>query len=233
MIELHVWPTPNGLKISIMLEECNLPYKAIPVDIRIGDQFKPDFLKISPNNKIPAIIDTEGPDGKAVAVFESGAILMYLADKCGLFLPKDTAERYQVIQWLFFQMASVGPMFGQFNHFTGDVAPELPYAINRYANESNRLMGVIDRRLQEASYIAGDYSIADMAIFPWVRSYTRKTKNLGDFPNAKRWFNAVDARPAVKRGLELLATEREAAAMLGMTDQAREILYGSLQYQRR
>jgi GST-like protein len=233
MIELHAWPTPNGLKISIMLEECGLPYKPVPIDIRVGEQFKPEFLKVSPNNKIPALVDPDGPGGKPLAIFESGAILIYLADKTGKFMPKSGAGRYAVIQWLMFQMGGIGPMMGQSNHFGTYSKEKIQYAIDRYDNESNRLLGVMDGQLGKTDYMAGDYSIADMATFPWVRTYTRRMKNLGNFPNLKRWFEAIDARPAVKKGLELMAKERDMAAQRGMTDQAHEILFGKTQYQKR
>jgi GST-like protein len=230
MLDLYAWPTPNAYKISIMLEEIGRPYRVIPVDIQRGDQFKPEFLKISPNNKMPAIVDHDAPDGKPLALFESGAILMYLAETSGRFMPKDLRGRYGVIQWLMFQMGGVGPMLGQAHHFRQYAPEKLDYAIRRYTNEAGRLYGVIDRRLGEAEYLAGDYSIADMAVFPWIRPYERQGQKLEDFPNLKRWFQAIDARPAVKKGLELLADKRRAGPM---DDKAKEILFGAAQYAKR
>jgi GST-like protein len=230
MLDLYVWPTPNAYKISIMLEEIGRPYRVIPVDIQRGDQFKPEFLKISPNNKMPAIVDHDAPDGKPLAVFESGAILLYLAETSGRFMPKDLRGRYKVIEWLMFQMGGVGPMLGQAHHFRQYAPEKLDYAINRYTNEAKRLYGVIDRRLSEAECLAGDYSIADMAVFPWLRGYERQGQRLEDFPNLKRWFDRIDARPAVKKGLELLADKRRAGPM---DAKAKEILFGAAQYAKR
>jgi GST-like protein len=232
MIELHAWPTPNGIKISIMLEECALPYKTVAIDIRNGDQFKPEFLKISPNNKIPALIDTEGPGSKPISLFESGAILIYLAEKTGQFMPKDPVRRYECLEWLMFQMAGIGPMFGQFNHFKNYAADPIPYAIERYSKESDRLVGVLDRRLGEADYLAGEYSIADIATWAWMRGY-EKRKGLKDCPHVQRWFDAIAARPAVQRGAEFLAKERETSKAAGVTDKVREIYFGNTQHQRR
>jgi len=231
MINLHTWPTPNGFKISIMLEEVGLPYTVIPVDIQAGDQFKPEFLKISPNNKMPAIVDTEGPDGRPYSVFESGAILLYLAEKMGRFLPTDSAGRYLVIQWLMFQMGNIGPMLGQTHHFRHYAPEKLPYAIERYTREAGRLYGVLDRRLGEVEYLAGDYSIADMANMPWLRSHERQGQDLADFPNVKRWYDALCARPAVQRGVEVLAERRKDPAK--MDDKARSIMFGDEQYKSR
>ncbi len=230
MLDLYVWPTPNAYKISIMLAEIGRPYRVIPVDIQRGDQFKPDFLKISPNNKMPAIVDHDAPGGKPLALFESGAILMYLAETSGRFMPKDLRGRYDVIQWLMFQMGGIGPMLGQAHHFRQYAPEKLDYAINRYTNEAKRLYGVVDRRLGEADFLAGGYSIADMAVFPWIRPYERQGQKLEDFPNLKRWFNAIDARPAVKKGLELLAEKRRTGPM---DDKAKEVLFGSAQYAKR
>jgi len=230
MLDLYVWPTPNAYKISIMLEEIGRPYKVIAVDIQRGDQFTPEFLKISPNNKMPAIVDHDAPDGKPLAMFESGAILMYLAETSGKFMPKELRPRYQVIQWLMFQMGGVGPMLGQAHHFRQYAPEKLDYAINRYTNEAKRLYGVIDRRLAEAPYLAGEYSIADMAVFPWLRSYERQGQKLEDFPNLKRWFEAINARPAVQKGLELLADKRRTGPM---DDKAKEMLFGATQYAKR
>jgi GST-like protein len=230
MIDLYVWPTPNGYKVSIFLEEVGIPYKAIPIDIQGGDQFKPEFLKISPNNKMPAIVDSEGPGGKPFSLFESGAILMYLAEKTGKFMPKDTAGKYRVIEWLMFQMGGVGPMLGQAHHFRQYAPEKLDYAVNRYTNEASRLYNVIDRRLGQVEYLAGDYSIADMATFPWLRSYERQGQRLEDYPNLKRWFEKIDARPAVQKGLQLLAEKRRTGPM---DEKAKEVMFGATQYQRR
>ena len=227
MLDLYVWPTPNAYKVSIMLEEIGRPYRVIPIDIQAGDQFKPEFLKISPNNKMPAIVDHDAPDGKPLAMFESGAILMYLAETSGKFMPKELRPRYDVIQWLMFQMGGVGPMLGQAHHFRQYAPEKLDYAISRYTNEATRLYRVIDKRLGEAKYLAGNYSIADMAVFPWLRSYERQGQKLEDYPNLKRWFEAIDARPAVKKGLQLLAEKRRAGPM---DDKAKEVLFGKTQY---
>ena len=231
MIDLHTWPTPNGFKVSIMLEESGLPYTVIPVDISKGDQFEPDFLKISPNNKMPAIVDHDGPDGGPYALFESGAILMYLAEKTGRFMPSAVAGRYRVIQWLMFQMGGIGPMLGQAHHFRQYAPEPLPYAIDRYTNETGRLYGVMDRRLGDSEYLAGDYSIADIACFPWIRSYERQGQKLEDFANVKRWFDAIGDRPAVRNGLQVLADRRRPPGE--MDEKARSVLFGSEQYKRR
>ncbi len=230
-IALYAWTTPNGYKISIMLEEAGLPYTAIPVDIGAGDQFKPEFLKISPNNKIPAIVDPEGPGGQPYALFESGAILMYLAERSGLFWPQEAPGKYDTVQWLMFQMGGFGPMLGQAHHFRVYAPEKIPYAIDRYTKEAGRLYGVMDRRLGEVEYLAGNfYSIADMATYPWVRSIERQGYSLDDFPNVKRWFQAIDTRPAVQRGLQLLAdTKREGP----IDPKAREMLFGAAQFQKR
>jgi len=236
MIDLYTWPTPNGHKIHIMLEETGLPYKVIPIDINKGDQFDPDYLKLSPNNKMPAMVDHDGlggPGGKPYGLFESGAILMYLAEKTGKFMPSETADRYLVIQWLMFQMGGIGPMFGQAHHFR-QYAPEdqeLTYAVDRYTNEAGRIYGVLDRRLGEAEYLAGDYSIADIATFPWTRSHERQGHSLDDFPNVKRWFEAINARPAVERALKVLAEKRKPG--WEKDADARNFLFGPAQYQRR
>ena len=230
MIDLYSWPTPNGYKIHIMLEECGLPYAVYAVDIGAGDQFKPEFLAISPNNRIPAIVDSDGPDGEPISLFESGAILLYLAGKTGRFLPADVRGKYVTLQWLMFQMGSVGPMFGQAHHFRAYALEKIDYAVNRYTNEARRLYGVMDKRLAAAPYFAGEYSIADMAIFPWTRSHERQGVSLDDYPNLKRWFDAVADRPAVQRGLEVLADRRKPIAQLGA--KARENLFGATQYAR-
>jgi GST-like protein len=232
MIDLYTWPTPNGFKVSIMLEETGLPYNVLPVDIAAGDQFKPAFLKISPNNKIPAIVDREGPGGRPYPMFESGAILMYLAEKTGRFMPKPTAARYRVVQWLMFQVGGVGPMLGQAHHFRKYAPEPIPYAVARYTNETKRLYGVLDRRLGESPYLAGnDYSIADIAVFPWLRSHKTQGIDLADFANVKRWFDGIAARPAVERGLKVLADR--SAVPKEIDEKTRAILFGAAQYQRR
>lgn len=230
MIDLYAWPTPNGYKISIFLEEAGLPYRVIAVDIAKGDQFAPEFLKISPNNKMPAIVDSDGPDGQPISVFESGAILIYLAEKTGRFMPKDMRGRTKVMEWLMFQMASVGPMFGQNGHFRNYAPEKIQYALDRYGNETKRIYGVIDRRLAEAPYIAGDYSIADMAIFPWTRGHARQGIDIAEFPHVKRWLDAIAARPAVQKGLELL---KDRIRTTPIDDKQREVLFGTTQYARR
>jgi GSH-dependent disulfide-bond oxidoreductase len=204
MIELHYWTTPNGHKITIFLEEAGLPYRIVPVNIGAGDQFKPEFLAIAPNNRIPAIIDEAPADGgPPISVFESGAILQYLAEKTGRFLPADVRGRAQVMQWLFWQMGGLGPMAGQNHHF-GHYAPErIPYAITRYVQETGRLYGVLDKRLADREFVANAYSIADMAIYPWIVPHERQQQKLGDFPHLERWFSAIKARPAVVRAYEL------------------------------
>ena len=230
MIEVYSWATPNGHKVHIMLEECGLAYRAIPVNIGAGDQFAPEFLAISPNNKIPAIVDPDGPDGKPISVFESGAILVYLAATTGRFLPDDLRGRYRTLEWLMFQMGSVGPMLGQAHHFRLYAPEKIPYAVDRYSNEARRIYGVIDKRLGSSRFVAADeYTIADIAIFPWLRSWKNQGIVLDDFPALKAWFEGIAARPAVMRGVEVLASLRNAAR----TDKEREVLYGATQYQRR
>ena len=230
MIEVYSWATPNGHKVHVMLEECGLAYRAIPVDIGAGDQFKPDFLAISPNNKIPAIVDPDGPDGQPISLFESGAILMYLAAKTGKFLPSDLRGRYRTLEWLMFQMGGVGPMLGQTHHFRMYAPEKIPYAIDRYSNETKRLYGVMDKRLQSSRFIAADeYTIADIAIFPWLRSWQNQGIDWADFPTLKAWFDGIAARPAVQRGVEVLAHLRKPLR----SDKEREVLFGSTQYQRR
>ena len=205
MIELHTWSTPNGRKVSIMLEELGLPYSLHPVNIGKDEQFRPEFLAISPNNKIPAIVDPDGPDGKPISMFESGAILIYLAEKTGKLLPRDARRRYTTLQWLMFQMGSIGPMLGQAHHFLQYAPEDIEYAKNRYRNEANRLYGVLDRRLGESPFLAGEYSIADIASYPWVARHEWHQIELGDFPNVKRWYDAIGARPAVQRGMKVPA----------------------------
>ena len=230
MIEVYSWATPNGHKVHIMLEECGLPYRVTAVDIGAGDQFRPDFLAISPNNKIPAIVDTDGPDGAPISLFESGAILMYLAGKTGRFLPASTRGRYEMLEWLMFQMGGIGPMLGQAHHFRIYAPEKIPYAIERYTNEAQRLYGVLDRRLAKSKYVAGgEYTIADMAIFPWLRSWKNQGIDWNDFPHVKGWFDEIAARPAVQRGVEVLAAQRKPL----VDEKARETLFGKTQYERR
>ncbi len=205
MIDLYTWRTPNGRKVSIMLEEVDLPYAAHPIDIGKDEQFAPDFLAISPNNKIPAIVDRDGPGGSPYSVFESGAILLYLSEKAGgRFLPRDARPRYDVMQWLMFQMGGVGPMFGQAHHFIR-AREAVPYAIERYRNEAKRLYGVMEKRLSAHEYLAGEYSVADIATYPWVGRHEMHQVDLADFPQVKRWFDAISARPAVQRGMKVPA----------------------------
>ncbi len=230
MIDVYTWPTPNGHKVHIMLEECGLPYRVHAVDIGAGEQFAAEFLKISPNNKIPAIVDGDGPDGEPMSLFESGAILIYLAGKTGKLLPADVRGRYVALQWLMFQMGSVGPMFGQAHHFRQYAPEKIEYAINRYTNEARRLYNVMERRLREAPYFAGDdYSIADIAIFPWTRSHANQGVDLAEYPNFRRWFDIVGSRPAVQRGVQVLADRRRPVT----DEQARRNLFGDKQYERR
>lgn len=205
MIDLYTWGTPNGYKISIMLEEVGLPYKVHPVDITKGNQFKPEFVAINPNSKIPAIVDQDGPDGQPFALFESGAILIYLADKAGELLSKAPRDRYETLQWLMFQMGGVGPMFGQAHHFRRYAPETVPYAIERYSKETRRLYGVLDKRLETAAYLAGEYSIADVATFPWVARHEWQGVDLDAFPNVQRWYETIAARPAVQRGRQVPA----------------------------
>jgi len=203
MIDLYYWPTPNGHKITMFLEETGLRYEIIPVNIGKGEQFKPDFLKIAPNNRMPAIIDHEPADkGGPVSVFESGAILLYLAEKTGKFIAKDLRGRVETLQWLFWQMGGLGPMAGQNHHFSQYAPEKLPYAIDRYVRETNRLYAVLDKRLADREFVAGAYSIADMAAYPWVVPYERQGQRLEDFPNLRRWFEAIKARPATVRAYE-------------------------------
>jgi GSH-dependent disulfide-bond oxidoreductase len=203
MIELYTWTTPNGRKVSIMLEETGLSYNVHPVDIGKGEQFRPEYIAINPNSKIPAIIDSDGPGGAPLALFESGAILIYLAEKTGKLLPRDPVARLLALQWLMFQMGGVGPMFGQAHHFLRAAPEPVPYGIERYTKETRRLYGVLDRRLGEAAYLAGDYSIADIATFPWVARHEWHKVELAEFPNVARWYAAIAARPAVARGMRV------------------------------
>ena len=201
MIDLYTWTTPNGRKVSIMLEELALPYRVHAINIGKDDQFKPEYVRINPNSKIPSIVDPDGPDGKPVSMMESGAILVYLADKTGKLLAKSGRPRYVALQWLMFQMGGVGPMFGQTHHFLRAAKEQVPYAIERYSKETRRLYGVLDGHLKDNSYLAGDYSIADIATYPWVARHEWHKVELGDFPAVKRWYDAISARPAVKKGM--------------------------------
>jgi GST-like protein len=224
MIDLYYWPTPNGHKITIFLEEVGLPYRIVPVDIASGAQFAADFLKISPNNRMPAIVDDAPEDGgPPLSLFESGAILTYLAEKTGQFLPRDFRGRAEVSQWLFWQMSGLGPMAGQNHHFSLYTPEKIPYAIERYVKETNRLYGVADHRLADRAYLAGDYSIADMATYPWIVPHERQGQNLAHFPNLKRWFEAIRARPAVERAY---AVAKEVSTKPTVTADSAKILFG-------
>jgi len=229
-IELYSWATPNGHKVHIMLEELGTAYNVHPINIGAGDQFDPEFLKISPNNKMPAIVDLDGPDGRPISLFESGAILIYLAEKYDRFLSKDPRSRYVTLQWLMWQMGGLGPMLGQAHHFRQYAPERIDYAYDRYTNESNRLYGVLDKRLEEARFLAGDdYSIADIAAWPWTRFPERQGVERDDYPNFKRWFEEIAERPAVKRGVEVLADQRTE----GFDAKAKDILFGAGQYAKR
>ncbi len=234
MLTVYSWPTPNGQKVHVMLEECGLrhgrDWQALAVNIGAGDQFKPEFLAISPNNKIPALLDPCGPDGKPITLFESGAILLYLAAKSGKFLPQSERLKFQVLQWLMFQMGGVGPMIGQTHHFRQYAPEKIDYAINRYTNETRRLYGVMDKQLASSRFIACDeYTIADIAIFPWLRNWQNHGINWADYPHLQAWFDLIAARPAVQRGVEVLAGLRRPIT----DDKAREVLFGKTQYQKR
>jgi GST-like protein len=228
MIEVWTWPTPNGHKVHVALEELGLPYEVIPVNIGAGEQFSPEFLAITPNHRIPALVDTDGPGGERIALFESGAILIYLAEKAGGLIPADPASRYACLQWLMFQMGGIGPMFGQYGHFNNYAPEKIPYAMERYANEVKRLHRVLEKRLSRAAYLAGDdYSIADIATYPWLRFPERRGIDFAEFPSVKRWFDAIDARPAVQRGVAVLAANQRKGAM---TDAEREVMFGKTQF---
>jgi GST-like protein len=231
MIDVYSWPTPNGHKVHIMLEECGLPWRVHAVDIGQGDQFTPDFLAISPNNKIPAIVDHDGPDGAPISLFESGAILLYLAGKTGRFLPADVRGKYDALQWLMFQMGGVGPMLGQAHHFRIYAPEPIDYAVNRYTNEARRLYGVMDHQIANTgAYIAGaEYSVADIAIYPWLRSWQNQGIDWADYPHLKSWFDRVGDRPAVQKAVQVLADRRKPIR----TDAEKEVLFGQTQYQRR
>jgi len=228
MIELYTSATPNGQKIHIMLEETGLPYRLHWVDLRKGEQFDPEFLKISPNNKIPVILDREGPGGEPFSVFESGAILIYLAEKTGKFLPAEPRARTRVLEWLMFQVGGVGPMLGQAHHFRAYAREKIPYAIERYTSEGARIYRVLDKRLSEQEYLAGDYSIADMAVFPWIRLHERQGQDMADHPHLSRWFGAIEARPAVAKDME---KTRDVVGTI--TDEMWDNLWGKKQFERR
>jgi GST-like protein len=231
MIDVLTWSTPNGHKVHILLEELGLPYRVVPIDITKGDQFKPEFLKISPQNKIPAIVDPDGPAGKPMALFESGAILIYLAEKTGSpLLPASGAKRYETLAWLMFQMGHVGPMLGQVHHFLHYAPAPVPYAIDRYTNEAKRLYGVLDRVLSGRDYLTGDYSIADIAIYPWTRVWKRQKIEIDTFPNVKRWIERLGARPAVERGMAVLSDTRRRGPI---DEKTREMFFGKSQYEKR
>ena len=227
-IDLYYWPTPNGWKVSIMLEECGLPYTVRPVNIGVGDQFKRSFLKIAPNNRMPAIVDPKGPGGKPISIFESGAILQYLGRKTGRFYPATERARVEVDQWLFWQMAGLGPMAGQAHHFRQYAQDKIPYAIKRYTDEVNRLYGVMNKRLKDRDYLAGRYSIADMACWGWIVPYKNQGQRLDDFPFLKNWFERVGARPAVRRGFALGREWRRGTIGDNSkeAEKARKILFG-------
>src|SRR6516225_7157923 len=229
MIEVWSWPTPNGHKVHIALEKLCLPYNVIPVDIGAGDQFKPEFLKITRNHRIPAIVDPDGPGGRPFTLFESAAILIYLSEKTGgKLIPQDPIGRYKCLEWMMFQMGGVGPMFGQWNHFGAYAKEKIPYAIERYTNEVKRLHRVLDKRLAEATWLAGDeYSLADIITFPWIRNPELRNVNLDDYPHVKRWHDAMTARPAVQRGVAVLADKKRKGQM---NDAEREVMFGRTQF---
>jgi GSH-dependent disulfide-bond oxidoreductase len=224
-IELNYWPTPNGHKITIMLEECGLAYEIKPVNIGRGDQFKPEFLAIAPNNRMPAIIDPEGPGGTPIAIFESGAILQYLGRKTGKFYPQQERARVEVEQWLYWQMANLGPNCGQAHHFRNYAEEKIAYAIDRYTNEVNRLYGVMDTRLKDRPFLAGDYSIADMASYPWVRPYKNQGQDIAEFPNLEKWFQRIHDRPGVSKAVRV-GEELRASYNLASDKQAQKVLFG-------
>ena len=225
MIDLYYWGTPNGLKLKLFMEESGLPHRIVPVDIGKGEQFKPDFLKVSPNNKIPALVDHDPPGGGApVSLFESGAMLLYLAEKTGRFMPADVRGRAEVLQWLFWQVGGLGPMAGQNGHFVVYAPEKIPYAMDRYRNEVNRLYGVLNRRLEGRDYVAGDYSIADMAIYPWIVPHAPHGQDLDDFPNLKHWFETIKARPATVRAYE--GVEPPYAGRSNISEEERRVLFG-------
>jgi GST-like protein len=229
MIEVWTWPTPNGHKVHITLEELGLPYKVVPINIGKGAQFKPEFLAITPNHRIPAIVDPDGPNGERITLFESAAIMIYLSEKAGgELVPRDAVGRYKCLEWMMFQMGGIGPMFGQYNHFANYAVEKIPYAIERYTNEVARLHRVLDKRLAEVEYLAGsEYSLADIITFPWIRNPDRRAIDLSDYPNVKRWHDTIAARPAVQRGVAVLAEHQRKGQM---TDAERDIMFGQTQF---
>ena len=229
MLEVWTWPTPNGHKVHIALEELGLEYRVVPVNIGAGDQFKPEFLKITPNHRIPAIVDPEGPGGKPFTLFESAAILIYLSEKTGgKLIPQDPVGRYKCLEWMMFQMGGVGPMFGQWNHFAGYAKEKIPYAIERYSNEVKRLHRVLNHRLEEARWLAGDeYSMADIITFPWIRNPERRNIDLNDYPALRRWHDEMAARPAVQRGVAVLADKQRKGPI---SEAERENMFGTTQF---
>ncbi len=228
MIDVYSWSTPNGHKVHIALEELALDYRIHPVNLGKGDQFEAEFLRISPNNKIPAIVDRKGPGDEPFALFESGAILIYLAEKTGRLLPRQPHGRYRTLEWLMFQMGNLGPMLGQAHHFRQYAPERIDYAINRYTNETTRLYRVLEQRLGEDAFLAGpEYTIADIAVFPWIRPYERQGQDLTEHPNLRRWFDAIAQRPAVERGLGVLAAREQK----GFDEEAKQVLFGERQYQ--
>ncbi len=231
MIDLYYWPTPNGWKISILFEELGLPYNVIPVDINKGEQFDPDFLAIAPNNRMPAVVDPEGADGAPLALFESGAIMLHYADKHRRFIPADERGRAEVLQWLFFQMGNVGPMLGQCHHFRNYAPEQIPYAVDRYTNEASRLYRVVDRRLADRDFVAGEYTIADMAIFPWMRIWRNQGQDIDDYPNVAAWLKRNKERPAVQRGLAVMDDQQRKS--WEFTEEERSIMFGAKQFEAR
>jgi GSH-dependent disulfide-bond oxidoreductase len=231
MIDLYSWATPNGHKVHLMLEECGVPYAVHGVDISAGEQFKPEFLAISPNNRIPAIVDHQGPDGKSISLMESGAILLYLAGKTGRFMPKSVKGKYECMQWVMWQMGGLGPMLGQAHHFRNYAPEKIEYAINRYSNEAKRLYGVLDKQLgKTGAYLTGkDYTIADIACWPWTRSHANHGVALEDFPNVLRWYQSIEERPAAKRAVQILVDRRKAV----MDEKAKNVLFGAEQHAKR
>lgn len=232
MIDIYFWPTPNGFKITIFCEEAGVRYKIVPVNISKGDQFEPEFLRISPNNRMPAIVDPDGPGGEPIAIFESGAILLYLAEKHGVFLPSETRARYDVMQWLMWQMANIGPLLGQNHHFRMYAPKTLDYAVERYTNEAKRLYNVLDNQLEDREFMCGEYSIADMATFPWILPYKRQGIDMEEYPNVRRWFDALKNRPAVSKAITEGRKVAEQAEEVS-EEERRAVLFGKKQYERR
>ena len=232
MIDVYFWPTPNGFKITIFCEEAEVPYNIVPVNIGAGDQFKPEFLKISPNHRMPAMVDPDGPDGEPIAIFESAAILIYLAEKTGKFLPGEPRRRFDVLQWLMWQMGGIGPMLGQNHHFRMYAPETIDYAVERYTNEAKRLYNVLDLQLADREFMAGEYSIADMATFPWIMPYKRQGVDMEEYPNVRRWFDAIKERPAVRKAIDV-GKEMRRDLSEGMSEEVRSNLFGAKQFQKR